>query len=71
MVKYGRIITDTDESITLEEKIVTYADNLIEKSKLASIEITIKKLIKEKKIEASNRVKKLDEEINNLIGIKT
>ena len=57
--------------ITLEEKIVTYADNLIEKSKLASIEITIKKLFKEKKFEAANRVRKLDEEINNLIGIKT
>ena len=57
--------------ITLEEKIVTYADNLIEKSKPAPVEIIIEKLIKEEKIEAANRVKKLDEEINNLIGIKT
>ena len=57
--------------IALEEKIVAYADNLIEKSKLASIEVTIEKLIKEKKIEAANRVRKLDDEINNLIGIKS
>jgi uncharacterized protein len=53
---------------TFEEKIVCYADKLIENSKSAPIENTIKKLIKENKIEASNRVKKLYEELTTLIG---
>jgi uncharacterized protein (TIGR00295 family) len=54
--------------LTLEEKIVSYADKLIEKSKLVSIENTIEKLIKEKKIMASTRVRDLYEEINTLTG---
>lgn len=54
--------------LTLEEKIVSYADKLIEKSKLVSIENTIEKLIKEKKIMASMRVRDLYEEINTLTG---
>lgn len=54
--------------LTLEEKIVCYADKLIENSKSAPIENTIEKLIKENKIEASNRVKKLYEELTILIG---
>jgi uncharacterized protein len=54
--------------LTLEEKIVSYADKLIENSKLVSIENTIEKLIKEKKILASKRVRDLYEEINTLTG---
>lgn len=54
--------------LTLEEKTVAFADKLIEKSKLATIENTIEKLIKEKKIDASNRVRKLYNELNNLTG---
>ena len=54
--------------ITLEEKIVSYADKLIENSKRAPIEITIEKLSKELKSDAAERVRKLYEEITNLIG---
>lgn len=54
--------------ITLEEKIVSYADKLIENSKRAPIEITIEKLSKEVKYEAAERVRKLYDEITNLIG---
>ena len=54
--------------ITLEEKIVSYADKLIENSKRAPIEITIEKLSKELKSDAAERVRKLHEEITNLIG---
>lgn len=53
--------------ITIEEKIVSYADKLIEKSKIAPIENTINKLINEKKIDAAKRVRDLFEEINHLI----
>jgi uncharacterized protein len=54
--------------ITIEEKIVSYADKLIESSKLAPIEITIQKLTKEMKYDAAERVRKLYEEITGLIG---
>jgi uncharacterized protein len=54
--------------ITLEEKIVSYADKLIENSKRAPIEITVEKLSKERKAEAAERVRKLYDEITNLIG---
>jgi uncharacterized protein len=54
--------------ITLEEKIVSYADKLIEHSKRVPIEIAIEKLSKELKYKAANRVRKLCEEITNLIG---
>lgn len=53
--------------LTLEEKIVSYADKLIENSKLAPIENTIKELISENKIEAAKRVRVLYEEIQNII----
>jgi uncharacterized protein len=52
---------------TLEEKIVSYADKLIDKSKRVPIEVEIEKLLPEHK-EAAERVRKLHEEINNLIG---
>jgi uncharacterized protein len=62
-------VDDIYMPLTLEEKIVTYADNLIKKSKTVSVEITIKKLNKEKKLEAAERVRKLDEEISKLAGV--
>jgi len=54
--------------ITLEEKIVSYADKLIEGSKRVPIEITIKKLSRELKGDAAERVRKLHEEITGLVG---
>ena len=54
--------------ITLEEKIVSYADKLIEDSKRAPIDVTIEKLSGELKYEAAERVRKLHEEITDLIG---
>jgi uncharacterized protein len=54
--------------ITLEEKIVSYADKLIENSKRVSIDATIEKLSEEKKIEAAERVRKINEEITGFIG---
>lgn len=53
--------------VTIEEKIVCYADKLIEKSKIAPIENTINKLVEENKIDAANRVRELYEEINALM----
>jgi uncharacterized protein len=54
--------------ITLEEKIVSYADKLIENSKRTPIDVTIEKLSGELKCEAAERVRKLYEEITGLIG---
>ena len=54
--------------ITLEEKVVSYADKLIENSKRAPIDITIDKLSGEKLYEAAERVRKLHEEITGLTG---
>jgi uncharacterized protein len=54
--------------VTLEEKVVSYADKLIEKGKRAPIEATIEKLSEEKKYEAAERVRKLYDEIKGLIG---
>jgi uncharacterized protein len=54
--------------LTNEEKIVSYADKLIEKSKIVPIKNTIEKLIKEQKIEASKRVRILNNEIKTLLG---
>jgi len=54
--------------LTLEEKIVSYADKLIEKSKRVPIEVTIKQLSRGLKPEAAERVRKLHEEMNALIG---
>lgn len=61
-------VNDVYIPITYEEKIVAYADKLIEKSKIAPIENTIEKLLKEKKIEASERVRILSNEIKTLLG---
>ncbi|MCW4008645.1 MAG: HDIG domain-containing protein [Candidatus Bathyarchaeota archaeon] len=54
--------------VSLEEKIIAYADKLIEKADVAPIDVTIEKLRREKKYEAAERVRKLYEEITNLIG---
>ena len=52
---------------TLEEKIVCYADKLISKSRRIPIELEIKRLQKEDKNEAAERVRKLYEEITSLL----
>ena len=54
--------------ITLEEKVVSYADKLIENGKRAPIDITIEKLSEEMKYEAAERVRKIYNEITGLIG---
>ena len=54
--------------LTIEEKIVSYADKLIKKSKRVPIEITIKELAKEGRHEAAERVLALHKEIAGLIG---
>jgi uncharacterized protein len=54
--------------ITLEEKVVSYADKLIQNSKRAPIDVTIEKLSGELKYDAAERVRKLHEEITSLIG---
>ncbi|MEM3578892.1 MAG: TIGR00295 family protein [Candidatus Bathyarchaeia archaeon] len=53
---------------TLEEKIVAYADKLIEGSKRVSIEETIEKFSKELPPPAIARIKKLHREMSTLIG---
>ena len=54
--------------LTLEEKVVSYADKLIEKGKRAPIEATIEKFEEHGMHEAAERVRKLHEEITSLIG---
>ena len=54
--------------VTLEEKIVSYADKLIDQSKRVSIDIEIKKLQMENKREPAERVRKLHEDITSLLG---
>jgi len=47
----------------LEEKIVSYADKLIDQLKRVPIELEIKRLQNDNKAEAAERVRKLHEEI--------
>lgn len=54
--------------VSLEEKIVSYADKLIVNSRQAPVEITIRKLNREGKKDAADRVRKIYEEIENLVG---
>jgi len=54
--------------VTIEEKIVSYADKLIEKSKRVPIEVTVEELVKEGRHEAAERVLKLQKEMAELIG---
>jgi uncharacterized protein len=55
---------------TLEEKIVSYADKLIDGSKRVPIEITIEKFSEERRIPRSaiERIRRLHKEILSLIG---
>jgi uncharacterized protein len=54
--------------LTLEEKIVSYADKLIKNSNPVPIEIAIEELTEEHRHEAAERVIKLHKEIAELIG---
>jgi uncharacterized protein len=55
---------------SLEEKVVCYADKLINHGKRVPIETEIVKLQKENRMDAAERVRKLNEEITNLLGNK-
>ena len=52
---------------TLEEKIVSYADKLIDGSRKVPIDLTIKQLQMDQKSDAAERVRKLHEEITSLL----
>ncbi len=54
--------------LTLEEKIVSYADKVIEQSKRVPIDLEIEQLRMEHKDDAAERVRKLNEEITGLLG---
>jgi uncharacterized protein len=54
--------------VTLEEKIVSYADKIIDNSKRVSINLEIERLKKQNMIEAAERVRKLHQEITDLTG---
>jgi uncharacterized protein len=54
--------------ITLEEKIVSYADKLIENCKRTPVYLAIEKLLGESKFEAAERVRKIHDEITGLLG---
>ena len=56
--------------VTLEEKIVSYADKLIEGSRRAPITKTVEQLNRNLKPEAAERVRKINEEITALVGDK-
>lgn len=53
---------------SLEEKIVSYADKMIESGNRVPVERTIEQLSIEGKSEAASRVRKIHEEISALIG---
>ena len=59
---------DVYAPLTIEEKIVSYADKLIKKSKRVPIEVTLTELAQEGRHDAVERVMKLHEEIAKLIG---
>jgi uncharacterized protein len=54
--------------VTLEEKIVSYADKLIEKAERVPIEIAIEELAEKQGYDAAERVRKLHKEIVELVG---
>jgi uncharacterized protein len=56
---------------TLEEKIVSYSDKLIDKSRRMPIESEIERLQMKNKPQAAKRVRKLNDEITNLLDEKT
>jgi uncharacterized protein len=59
---------DTYLPVTLEEKIVSYADKCIDKAQVVSVESTLRQLEMEQKFEAAERVRRLSQEIIGLIG---
>ncbi len=56
---------------TLEEKIVSYADKLVESGRRVPVEKTVRQLLKEGKPQAAERVFRLHEEIDKLVGSKS
>ena len=56
---------------TLEEKIVSFSDKLIDKSRRMPIETEIERLQMKNKPQAAERVRKLNDEITRLLGDKT
>ncbi|MCJ7762679.1 HDIG domain-containing protein [Candidatus Bathyarchaeota archaeon] len=59
---------DVYAPLTIEEKIVSYADKLIKKSKRVPIEVTIEELANEGRHDAAERALKLHKEISELTG---
>jgi uncharacterized protein len=59
---------DSYVPVTLEEKIVSYTDKLIENGKRVPVDRVIEQLYRESKPEAAERVRKLHEEITALLG---
>lgn len=59
---------DVYAPVTIEEKIVSYADKLIAKAKRVPIEVTVAELADEGRHEAAERVLALHKEISGLIG---
>jgi uncharacterized protein len=55
---------------TIEEKVVSYSDKRIDQNKVVPIETEIERLRKDGMIEAGERVRRLHEEITNLLGEK-
>ncbi len=54
--------------VTLEEKVVSYADKLIQGSKRVSIDVAVDDLKTEQKTKAAERVRRLHEEVALLLG---
>lgn len=59
---------DVYAPLTIEEKIVSYADKLIKKSKRVPIEVALAELAKEERYDAVERILKLHKEIAGLTG---
>jgi uncharacterized protein len=59
---------DSYVPVTLEEKIVSYADKLIGNGKRVPVDLAIEQLYRESKPEAAERVRALHEEIATLVG---
>ena len=57
--------------VTLEEKIVSYADKLVETSERVPIELTVNRLREQKLNDAADRVQKIHDEITQIIGEKS
>lgn len=62
---------DNYSPVTLEEKIISFADKLVETFERVPIEVTVNKLLEEKRFTAAERVMKLHREIKSRIGEET